>query len=120
MNVNLKLMRKFALRRSAYVIYLRRGGRKPAAARRVSLFPAGVAAQDTWSAPKKEIISKLFSYLSKILGSGCRQKVQIQNKKRSTHKMQKELNENKSRKQNERNINEHLTSSNFQSNRILL
>ena len=31
-------------------IYLRRGGRKPAAARRESLFLAGVAAQVTWLA----------------------------------------------------------------------
>ena len=36
--------------------YLRRGGRKPAAAKRVSLFLAGVMAQDTWSAACKAAV----------------------------------------------------------------
>ena len=40
-------------------IYLRRGGRKPAAARRVSLFLAGVAAQDTWSAACEAAVPRM-------------------------------------------------------------
>ena len=40
-------------------VYLRRGGRKPAAARRVSLFLAGVAAQDTWPAACEPAVPRM-------------------------------------------------------------
>ena len=40
-------------------VYLRRGGRKPAAAGRVSLFLASVAAQDTWSAACEPAVPRL-------------------------------------------------------------
>ena len=40
-------------------IYLTIGGRKPAAARRVSLFLAGVAAQDTWSAACEPAVPRM-------------------------------------------------------------
>ena len=36
-----------------------KGGRKPAAARRVSLFLAGVAPQDTWSAACESAVARM-------------------------------------------------------------
>ena len=47
-----------------YILYIyiyipEKGGRKPAAARRVSLFLAGVAAQDTWSAACEAAVPRM-------------------------------------------------------------
>ena len=42
-----------------YICEPEKGGRKPAAARRVSLFLAGVAAQDTWSAACEAAVPRM-------------------------------------------------------------
>ena len=45
-----------------YILYIyipEKGGRKPAAARRVSLFLAGVAAEDTWSEACGSVVPRM-------------------------------------------------------------